>query len=109
VMSEVHDGSGEGNLPKRGDHGLMDRALAERWAIPEAERCSLVQRLGEIVRDPTTAHRDVLAAASALLAASKINLANIATTLDVQARVELEQRVTELEVRAAASAARKSR
>ncbi len=76
---------------------LMNRAIRERWAIPGSLRRPLVERLGEIVRDPEAAHRDVLSAASAGVAASKINLANIALSIDVQRHEELEERVTEIE------------
>ncbi len=69
----------------------------ERWAIPGSLRLPLVERLGEIVRDPEAPHRDVLSAVSAILTASKINLANIALTIKVQTHEELEERVTEIE------------
>jgi hypothetical protein len=42
-------------------------------------------------------NREVLAAVSAILAASKINLANIGVSLKVHEYEELEQRITELE------------
>ena len=76
---------------------LMDRAMREKWAIPGSLRRPLVERLGEIVRDPEAPHRDVLSAVSAILTASKINLANIALTIKVQTHEELEERVTEIE------------
>ncbi len=74
--------------------------MRERWAIPGSLRLPLVERLGEIVRDPEAPDRDVLSAVSAILTASKINLANIALTIKVQAHEELEARMTELERRA---------
>jgi hypothetical protein len=76
---------------------LMERVLRERWAIPGSLRRPLVERLGEIVRDTEAPARDVLAAVSAILAASKINLANIAMTIKVQEVEELKQRIAELE------------
>ena len=76
---------------------LMGRAMRERWAIPGSLRRPLVDRLGEIFRDPEAPHRDVLSAVSAILTASKINLANIALTIKVQRHAELEERVTEIE------------
>ncbi len=78
---------------------LMGRAMRERWAIPGSLRRPLVERLGEIVRDPEAQHRDVLSAVSAILTASKINLANIALTIKVQTHEELEERMTEIEQR----------
>ncbi len=77
--------------------GLMGRAMRERWAIPGSLRRPLVERLGEIVRDPEAPHRDVLSAVSAILTANKINLANIALTIKVQRHEDLEERVTEIE------------
>jgi hypothetical protein len=76
---------------------LMERALRERWAIPGSLRQPLVERLSEIVRDPETPPREVLSAVSAILTASKINLANIALSIKVQTHEELEERMTELE------------
>jgi hypothetical protein len=75
----------------------MDRAMRERWAIPGSLRRPLVERLGEIVRDPEAPHREVLSAVSAILTASKINLAEIALTMKVQTHEELEERMTEIE------------
>ncbi len=70
--------------------------MRERWPIPGSLRLPLVERLGEIVRDPEAPHRDVPSAVSAILTASKINLANIALTIKVQTHEELEERVTEI-------------
>ena len=64
-------------------YGEDSRLQGERWAIPGSLRLPLVERLGEIVRDPEAPHRDVLSAVSAILTASKINLANIALTMKV--------------------------
>ena len=79
------------------DLGPIERAMRERWAIPGSLRQPLVDRLGEIVRDPESPHREVPSAVSAILTASKINLANIALTIKVQVHEELEERMTEIE------------
>ncbi len=71
--------------------------MGKRWAIPGSLRLPLVERLGEIVRDPEVPHRDVLSAVSAILTANKINLANIALTNKVQTQEESEERMTEIE------------
>ncbi len=71
--------------------------MREKWAIPGSLRRPLVERLGEIVRDPEAPHREVLSAVSAIPTASKINLANIALSIKVQKHEELEERVTEIE------------
>ena len=67
---------------------------------PGSLRRPLVERLGEIVRDPEAPHREVLSAVSAILTASEINLANIALSIKVQTHEELEERVTEIERKA---------
>ena len=64
----------------------------ERWAILSLLRRPLVERLGEIVRDPEAPNREVLSAVSAVVTASKINLANIALRSKVQTHKELEER-----------------
>jgi hypothetical protein len=73
--------------------------MRERWGIPGALREPLIARLSEIFRDRTASHREVLSATSAILTASKINLANIALTIKVQTHEELEARMTEIERR----------
>jgi hypothetical protein len=85
-----------GGTTRRGPR-LMERVMHERWAIPRSMRRPLVERLGAIIRDTEAPARDVLAAVSAILAASKINLANIAMTIKVQEVEELKQRIAELE------------
>jgi hypothetical protein len=82
--------------------------MRERWAIPGSLRQPLVDRLGEIIRDPEAPHRDVLSAVSAILTASKINLANIALTIKVQVHEELEERMTEIERKLEARLGKKS-
>ena len=76
---------------------LMTRVLRERWGIPGSLRRPMVERLGAIIRDPGAPHGEVLSAATAILAASKINLANIAMTMKVKEIEDLEKRVEELE------------
>ncbi len=69
----------------------------------------MIQRLAAIVQDQEAGNREVLAAAGGLLAASKINLANIATTMKVQEREELEQRMTRIERKLEGKDPKKSR
>ncbi len=87
-------------------YGDDSRLQGARWAIPGSLRLPLLERLGDIVRDPEVPHRDVLSAVSAILTASKINLANIALSIKVQRHEELEKRVTEIEQRIDASTAK---
>ena len=65
--------------------------------MPTSLRAPLLVRLEEIVSDPTSDRRDVLAAASAIIAASKLGLANIELTIKVKEVEELEVRLNELE------------
>ena len=57
----------------------------------------MIDRLVRIIDDEASPSREVLAAVSAILAASKINLANISLTIKVHEYEELEQRLTEIE------------
>jgi hypothetical protein len=75
------------------------RTMRERWGIPDPLREPLIERLGEIVRDRNSSHREVISATCAILMASKINLANIALTIQVQTHEELEERMTRIERR----------
>jgi hypothetical protein len=96
-MSEAGESSGDPAVARNDPSRLMGRALRERWGIPGSLPRPLVERLGEIIRDPTAPHRLVLSAASVVLAASKINLANIDMTMKVKKLEELEARVTKVE------------
>ena len=99
-MSECEGYTGEKNGPTNQRRvGLGARTLRERWGIPDPLREPLIERLGEIVRDRNSSHREVISATCAILMASKINLANIALTIQVQTHEELEERMTNIELR----------
>lgn len=53
---------------------LWERALKERWPIPEAMRSGIVKALGKILIDPETSPREKTAAARALMAADAQNI-----------------------------------
>ena len=95
-MSEV-DGKSGGESDESGaisaDAASIGRALGD----PRRVRGPLMARLSVIVQDPSSAPGEVLAAAGVLLAASKINLANIATSINAEIHEELELRVTNIE------------
>ena len=76
----------EGKKPSK----LMSGTMGEQRGIPASLRQPLFERLGEIIRDADAPHREVLSAVSAILAVSKINMANIALTMNVQQHEELE-------------------
>jgi hypothetical protein len=103
-MSEPEGGLGGRSGRGIRDTRLVERALRERWPITKALRRPVVERLGKIVQDPKASPREAVAAARALLGASRINLER----LGVVARVgeieeiaallgELEKKVDELE------------
>lgn len=97
-MGDIDEPSANGDVRGEAEvFPLMERTSRERWEIPDSLRGPLVSRLSQIIRDPNSAHRDVLSAASALMTASKINLANIDLSIKVQRHEELEQRMTEIE------------
>jgi hypothetical protein len=96
-MSETQEGSAEQNACERRAKRLVARAQHEHWGIPRDLRRPLIDRLGEIVRDPTTGPRDVISAARAILSASKINLDNISAAIKADQHTVLERRMTELE------------
>ena len=76
---------------------LMSRTRREQWEIPASLRGPLLARLSQIICDPNSPHREVLSAVSAIMTASKVNLANIDLTMKVQKHEELERRMTEIE------------
>jgi len=98
-MSESQEGSGGRSARTRRGSRLVNRAMRKRWAIPPALRTSLVDQLGQIVRDPRAGPRDVITAAKALLAASKINLQSVSVTIKAQVHEELEDQMTDIERR----------
>jgi DNA polymerase II large subunit len=78
---------------------LIERALRERWPIPRAIRKPLIERLNEVVQDTDSSPREVVSAAKAILAASKLNLETITATIKAQEHEELVARLGELERR----------
>jgi hypothetical protein len=79
------------------DARLVERALRERWPVPQALRRPLVERLGKIVQDPKASPREAVAAARALLAASRINLESTAVAAKLRETEEIGALLAELE------------
>jgi hypothetical protein len=71
------------------DTRLIERAIAERWEIPDALRPGLVKKLAKIMDDDASSPREVVSAAKAILSASKINLESITTEIKAQEHEEL--------------------
>jgi hypothetical protein len=81
------------------DARLVERALRESWPVPQALRRPLVERLGKIVQDPKASPREAVAAARALLAASRINLERLGVVARVGEIEEIAARLDELEAK----------
>jgi hypothetical protein len=81
------------------DARLVERALRERWPIPKAIRKPLVDRLNKIIQDTQSSPREVVSAARAILAASRINLESSAVAAKLRETEELVAWVEELEKR----------
>jgi hypothetical protein len=84
---ESHGGTGGEILadPRhtRADAKLIQRAIRERWPIPESLRPKMAERLGDIIDNKSTADRDVIAAIRTLVSADRLNID--------QERLELER------------------
>ena len=64
---------GRGSYKIDAETRLEIQALNKRWPITDDTRQQIVQKLCGIVGDPVAAHRDVIAASKALMAADAIN------------------------------------
>jgi len=73
---------------------LWERALAERWPIPEAMRSVIVKSLGKILLDANSSAREKTAAAKALMAADSLNVQQ--ERMDQADEHERRQRMVEL-------------
>lgn len=100
-MNAAEPPGGLGGTSGRGvrDARLVERAVRERWPIPNALRGPLINRLAGIVQDPESSPREATAAARAILTASKINLDGIDATIKAQSHEELTAKLAELEAR----------
>ena len=100
-MNEPEGGSLGGGTPRQRmkDARLVERALRERWPIPKAIRKPLVDRLNKIIQDTQSSPREVVSAARAILAASRINLESSAVAAKLRETEELVAWVEELEKR----------
>jgi hypothetical protein len=73
---------------------LWERALRERWPIPEAMRSVIVKSLGKILLDANSSAREKTAAAKALMAADSLNVQQ--ERMDQADEHERRQRMVEL-------------
>lgn len=84
-------GSGADCAPAVRDTRMQARAIRERWPLPADVRVKVLKRLTQIVDadripeagEPRPGHREVIAAARALIAADRLNLEQ--AKLDMQA------------------------
>ena len=56
------------------DTRLWEKALKERWPIPDAMRGAIIRELGRIIIDASASRREKTAAAKALMAADAQNI-----------------------------------
>jgi hypothetical protein len=73
---------------------LWERALRERWPIPEAMRSVIVKSLAKILLDAESSAREKTAAAKALMAADSLNVQQ--ERMDQADEHERRQRMVEL-------------
>ena len=73
---------------------LWERALRERWPIPEAMRSVIVKSLAKILLDADSSAREKTAAAKALMAADSLNVQQ--ERMDQADEHERRQRMVEL-------------
>jgi hypothetical protein len=81
------------------DARLVERALRESWPVPQALRRPVIERLGKIAQDPGASPREAVAAARALLAASRINLESTAVAAKLRETEKIDARLDELEAK----------
>jgi hypothetical protein len=79
------------------DAKLAERALRERWPVPEERRPELVAKLIEVALASETPPRERVSAIKALLAASKVNLDALRLSLAAAEFEELSARLAALE------------
>jgi hypothetical protein len=73
---------------------LWEKALKERWPIPEAMRSVIVKSLAKILLDADSSAREKTAAAKALMAADSLNVQQ--ERMDQADEHERRQRMVEL-------------
>ena len=66
------------------DTRMMSRAIVQRWPMSEEVRRQVLEKLAEIVIDPESKNREVIAAAKALMSAEAQNQSDEHKVLDVQ-------------------------
>lgn len=65
---------GESNLTAREEANMIQRAIKNRWPIPEKYREGIVTRLVKVALDPESGVRAAVAASRVLIQADKLNL-----------------------------------
>lgn len=91
------DDGGGSRVQRMHDTRLMERALAERWPIPDDLRPTLVRRLAYIMTSDNSSPREITSAAKALLSASKINLDAVTAAIRAEEHEEIKDRIEKLE------------
>ncbi|MDE2473251.1 MAG: hypothetical protein KGL35_32230, partial [Bradyrhizobium sp.] len=82
------------------DTRLIEKAIRERWPIPEKYRAAIINRQVQIAIDPESSRRESTAAARTIFAADKLNLEQLErddpTPQVLEHHVELNDRRSEL-------------
>ena len=82
------------------DVRLAERAVRESWTVSDDARIAMMRRLESVVSNPESKPRAFFAAAKALAALSRINLAAVDLAIRALQFEELADRVAALEERA---------
>ena len=81
------------------DVRLFARALRETWPIPKDMRPVVIERLREVIEDTDSSPREVTAASTVILQASRINLDVVATAVKAREADDLADRMAVVEDR----------
>lgn len=76
MSAVLPDAGGLGGEPPLGarDTRLLERAIRQRWPIPEEDREAIVAALADVVQNRRASHRNRVAAARALTAMDALNM-----------------------------------
>jgi hypothetical protein len=80
---------------------LIERALREQWDIPPERRPAIVAYLLDVVQAAHAGDREKIAAARALLSASKLNLEALKMAMEAEEFADMRARLEAVEAQAA--------
>jgi hypothetical protein len=108
--AETQGGSGGASQIGRGvrDVKLLALALEQMWAVTAEDKVAILGRLMQIIRDPESRPRSIVAASNAVIAATRQNTASVDTCLRAQAQDDIDVRLREIEGKLAHAISRKT-